>query len=238
MSRARFHPAAPRVREGSEGRLFRLALDLHDGALQDIASLLCDVRFFRSRLESCVSSGACPERLLGCVDDLEGRIVSIDSRLRDLIADRHGDDLPDAKLGSALERELEAFASRTGINVRFTQEGYLEDIEPARSAELMRVVREALLNVERHSGADFVVIALSRDQDVVVVDVVDEGRGFDVEEAVLIAARRGRLGLVGMDERVRQLGGTLSIESDPGGPTNLSIHIPATPLTRSIGAVA
>jgi signal transduction histidine kinase len=229
------HAASAALREVGDGNLARLALDLHDGALQDIASLLADVRFFRSRLESCVSSGSCPERLLGCVDDLEGRIVSIDSGLRDLICDRKGDLSVEGKLAAALRHEANAFAGRTGIHVRFTQEGCHDAVEPAHSAELVRVVREALLNIERHSGADFVIIALSRDRDLIVIDVVDEGRGFDVEEAVLVAARMGRLGLVGMEERVRQLGGRLSIESAPGGPTSLSIQIPAT---QAIVAVA
>jgi signal transduction histidine kinase len=238
MSVTRLHPAAARLREVEEGRLLRLALDLHDGALQDIASLLADVRFFRSRLESCVSSGTCPERLLGCVDDLEGRIVSIDSRLRDLIADGDSNDVDEAELAGVLERELGAFSVRTGIRVRFTQDGSFDDVDRAHSTEIIRVVREALLNVERHSGAERAVVALSRDRDIVIVNVVDEGRGFDVEEAVLAAARRGRLGLVGMEERVRQLGGSLWIDSRPGGPTTLSIHVPATPISEPMGAVA
>jgi signal transduction histidine kinase len=218
--------------------LLRLALDLHDGALQDIASLLADVRFFRSRLESCVSSGTSPDRLLGCVDDLEGRIVSIDSSLRELIAQRDADDVSPAELAGALEREVDAFSARTGISVRFTRDGRLDDVEPSHSAEVMRVVREALLNVERHSGAERAIVALSRDRDIVIVNVVDEGRGFDVEEAVLAAARRGRLGIVGMEERVRQLGGSLWIESRPGGPTSLSIHVPVAAAADPIGAVA
>jgi signal transduction histidine kinase len=235
MSSILLHPAAARLRKVEDRRLARLALDLHDGALQDIASLLADVRFFRARLESCVSSDLCPERLLGCVDDLEGRIVSIDSRLRDLIADRNGDPFVDAELASALKHEAKAFAARTGISVRFTQEGCHDDVDPAHSTELARVVREALLNVERHSGAESAVVALSREERVVVVDVIDEGSGFDVDEAVLVAAQRGRLGLVGMEERVRQLGGSLWIESEPGGPTSLSIRVPVAPVTEPVG---
>jgi signal transduction histidine kinase len=235
MSSILLHPGAARLREVEERRLARLALDLHDGALQDVASLLADVRFFRSRLESYVSSGSCPERLLGCVDDLEGRVVSIDSRLRDLIADRDRDRFVDAELASALRREARAFAGRTGISVRFTQEGCHDDVDPAHSAELARVLREALLNVERHSGAASVVVALSREESVVVVDVIDDGSGFDVEEAVLVAARRGRLGLAGMEERVRQLGGSLWIESEPAGPTSVSIRVPVAPVTEPVG---
>src|SRR5262245_42322074 len=131
MSATLSRSAVERLREGHDGRLLRLALDLHDGALQDIASLLADVRFFRSRLESCDSTGSGPDRLLGCVDDLEGRIVSIDSRLRDLIADRNDDEVLEGELAGALELEAHAFGTRTGIVVRLVRDGFFADVDPS-----------------------------------------------------------------------------------------------------------
>jgi signal transduction histidine kinase len=59
-----------------------------------------------------------------------------------------------------------------------------------------------------------------------MLDVADDGRGFDVEEQLLQAARAGRLGIVGMGERIRLLGGRFEIESKPGGPTRVRASMP------------
>jgi signal transduction histidine kinase len=87
---------------------------------------------------------------------------------------------------------------------------------------LLRAVQEALANVRKHAQAGRVRVTLSYMGDVVVLDVQDDGRGFDPGQA----GAGGGFGLAGMRERVEQLGGTLLIESGPGGGTTLVVEIP------------
>jgi signal transduction histidine kinase len=88
------------------------------------------------------------------------------------------------------------------------------------------MIQEALANVREHSGASSVEVRLSARRSAIEVRIVDDGMGFEVERALAKAAQRGRLGLVGMGERVRMLGGTFEIESAPGGPTTLTVTLP------------
>jgi signal transduction histidine kinase len=87
-------------------------------------------------------------------------------------------------------------------------------------------VQEGLANVREHSGATHVTVALGRVADGVRLVVADDGAGFDVPQTVVASARRGRLGLVGMSERVRLLGGAFSLSSAPGEGTEIRVSLP------------
>ena len=87
-------------------------------------------------------------------------------------------------------------------------------------------MQEALANVREHSGATEVEIRLRARRSSIDVRITDNGAGFEVSHALARAAKRGRLGVVGIGERVRMLGGTFDLESQPGGPTTLSLTLP------------
>ena len=92
---------------------------------------------------------------------------------------------------------------------------------------LLSVVGEALNNIREHSGARAVSISIVSDESARRArGCLDDGRGFDVEEELLRAARRGHMGLAGVYERVRLLGGHCRIESRPGGPSEIAVALP------------
>lgn len=99
-------------------------------------------------------------------------------------------------------------------------------LSPSQRIALVSVVGEALNNVREHSDATDVRISVSLDATGVQAQVLDNGHGFDVEAALVGAARRGRIGLAGIHERVRLLGGQCIVESQPGGPTAVSLVLP------------
>ena len=70
------------------------------------------------------------------------------------------------------------------------------------------------------------VIRIRARRSAIEVQITDDGMGFEVERALAKAAQRGRLGLVGIAERVRMVGGTFELDSAPGGPTNLKLTLP------------
>ena len=92
---------------------------------------------------------------------------------------------------------------------------------------VLRVVQEALNNAREHGAAKHVRVTVPATGVRLTLQVVDNGCGFNVRETANAAARRGRLGIVGMHERVRLLGGVLSIASTPGVGTTISASIPA-----------
>lgn len=93
----------------------------------------------------------------------------------------------------------------------------------------MRIVQEALTNIARHARANKVQVQLERKKSAVNVLIEDNGKGFDVDEFTDPAIHTSGMGLLGMQERVTSLHGTLSIQSEPGQGTQLVVTIPLHP---------
>ena len=139
--------------------------------------------------------------------------------------------LDDLGLLPALLTFLKAFSSRTGIRSKLIGLAAIEQMGSAQKTVLFRVAQESLINVSRHSGANFVVVAIRKVGDTLCMEVRDDGRSFDVDKVML--ANRGRhLGLLGMRERVEMVDGTFHIESAPGKGTTVKVCIPR-PKTRA-----
>lgn len=220
--------------ESSERRLVRLGFDLHDGPMQDIAALAQDLRFFRSQLGPYFDGKPEGELVLGRVDDLEARLVTLDRDLRDVARSLDAPALSRMAFTDALDHTIGDFERKTGIEVRRAATGDFSQMTSSQRIALLRIIQEALNNVNDHSRAKWARVRVAAGRAHVSAEVYDEGSGFDVEERLVQAAKAGRLGLVGMSERIRLLGGKLEIDSMPGGPTRIFARIPRwQPLTPS-----
>jgi signal transduction histidine kinase len=227
-----FGAAADEEAPALRRRLTRVALDLHDSTLQDVAALLADVRLFRARVEAAGEEPVQPDLIVGLLDDFEARLIHVDDRLRALIRGEHVAGAPGETVLRSLEEQVSAFAERTGIQSRVELAGDLEGLTASQAIALFRIVQTALANVARHSGAEHVEVRIGRGEGTIDVEVLDDGRGFDFDEALLQAVREGRLGLAGIAERVRLLGGEVAVESSTAaGGTKISIHLPEWPNT-------
>jgi signal transduction histidine kinase len=122
--------------------------------------------------------------------------------------------------------EVEDVRRTHGLAIDLEVHGAFDAMTPSQRIAILRILQEALTNAREHSGAARVAVAVTGGPDAVRLDVSDDGRGFDVERTLVRAARRGRLGLVGMAERVRLLGGTFDVRSQPGGPTTSGVALP------------
>jgi signal transduction histidine kinase len=217
--------------EASERRLVRLGFDLHDGPLQDVAALAGDARLFRDQLGLLVPADDARRLAVGRVSDLEARLVAIDRELRELAGSLESPTVLATPLPELLERELAAFRRRTEINASLDRTGRFELLTASQKHTLLRVVQESLQNASDHSGASAVHVRVVATKTHLRAEVTDDGSGFDVERTLMEAARAGRLGLVGMGERVRLLGGRFDVRSRAGGPTTVTATIPRwTPL--------
>ena len=138
-----------------------------------------------------------------------------------------------------LQREADAHAAQADMEVVLVTEGEFDALTDSQRIVLVRVIQECLSNAREHSGAGEVRIEVRSTTTHVEASVTDNGRGFEVEATLLDAARRGRLGLVGVHERVRLLGGTCDVTSRPGGPTTVSVVLSRwRPQSLAVGAEA
>jgi signal transduction histidine kinase len=209
-----------------ERRLARVRFDLHDGPQQDVILLAHDVRLFRDQLRPLLEGSTDQGRALGRLDDFEAQLLALDGDLRRLSTSVQSPFLSPGSLLESLQRVVEAFAKRTGILPQTDFSADLSGLSESQEIALLALVQEALSNVRKHGDASTVRISIAPDPEGIRAQVTDDGRGFDPETTVARAARDGRLGLVGMHERMRMLGGQTRIQSRPGGPTVVSAVLP------------
>jgi signal transduction histidine kinase len=208
-----------------EQRLMRIGFDLHDGAIQDVLALGADITHLRDQIYPFIVDSH-RDRATGRFDDLLARVVELDRQLRELSRSLESRSIVSRPLGEILHREVDAFIERSGIDATLEIRGDPESLTSAQRIAVYRAIQESLSNVKEHSGASTVEIRLRMRRSSIEVRVVDDGQGFEVGRALARAAQRGRLGIVGIGERVRMLGGSFEIDSAPGGPTMLTFALP------------
>jgi signal transduction histidine kinase len=111
------------------------------------------------------------------------------------------------------------------------EKGFPEELPAEVNVELLRVLQEALTNARRHSGARTVEVRLQMQDEAVLAEVIDDGRGFDP------ASTRSGVGLSAMRERVEGLGGKIEVRSPPGEGTKVTVRVPlggGTPAPRRL----
>ncbi|MCT9081967.1 sensor histidine kinase [Streptomyces fulvoviolaceus] len=133
--------------------------------------------------------------------------------------------LENAGLPEALKKTVAEWGERTGVRAEFTLTGMAEQLHEEVAATLLRIVQEALSNAARHARATRVGVTLSYLGDEVILDIRDDGRGFD-PLALPERTRTGGFGLDGMRARAERIAGSLTVESEPGHGTALSARVP------------
>ena len=204
----------------------KLSRELHD----HVGQMLTALRMALGRAERVPSTLPRAAALTDAREIAEELLQTV----RDLSLGLRPSMLDDFGLGPALEWLVRDFQRRAGIDVRLTVAGPVSGLADAARTCIYRVVQEALTNCARHAAAariDIDVRYIDRD---VVVTVRDDGRGMPAD------SRRGRgLGLTGIEERARELGGDLQVTSAPGRGTALTVRVPLPPATEETsGAVA
>jgi len=128
-------------------------------------------------------------------------------------------------LPEALKKTVAEWSERTGVRAEFAVTGTTEQLHDEVSATLLRIVQEALSNASRHAHAARLGVTLSFLGDEVILDIRDDGRGFD-PDALPERTRTGGFGLDGMRARAERIAGTLTIEAEPGHGTAVSARVP------------
>ena len=166
------------------------------------------------------------EQVIGSFDSLLERLSELDGGLREVAHSLETHGVIHQPLADVLGREVAAFERKTRISVRLSVTGEVDDLSDSQKIALLRVMQDGLSNVHEHSEASSVSVTLHGSASSTRLEIVDDGRGFDVEKELVEAAQRGRLGLVGAAERIRLLGGTFAISSRPAEQTRLVVSLP------------
>ena len=189
----------------AERRLMRLGFDLHDGPIQDVLALAGDVQLLQKQVYPFILEDY-REQAHGRFDDLSGRLVELDRQLREIAHSLETKSVISRPLGEILHREIDTFAERTGIQTELEIRGDPDSLSSAQRITVFRAIQEALANVREHAGATHVTVRVRARRSAIELQIVDDGMGFEVERALAKAAQRGRLGLVGIGERVHMVG--------------------------------
>ena len=227
--RDRDQPSGEPLGSSVERRLARMRFDLHDGPQQEVHLLARDLRWFGDQLRPMIAGDPNADRMLGRVDDFEAQLVALDGDLRRISTSVQSPLVHPGPLEQKLSEITGAFTARSGFEPQTRLDGDLTKLSESAQIALLSLIREALNNVREHSEAAHVTITISADTNGLEVQVCDDGRGFVPGDTMVRAEHEGHLGLVGMRERVRMLGGRTSVESRPGGPTIISASLPAWP---------
>jgi PAS domain S-box-containing protein len=215
-SREQLRALAAHLESVREEERTRIAREIHD----ELGQLLTGLRFDLTRLATHLPAGQAAVR-----DDMRAMLTLVDSSIhavRRIATDLRPRVLDDLGLVAALEWQAQEFQGRTGIPCRFLVDEAELGPDPKVDTAVFRICQETLTNVARHAGASQVTIRLQEEAGALVLTVADNGRGI----TDLGLANRTSLGLLGMRERARLLGGTVSIEGRPGEGTTVSVHIP------------
>jgi signal transduction histidine kinase len=190
----------------------RIGKELHDGVIQSLFAVGMNLQ--------AMATGAGNEdlarRLEAAVDDVDRAIRD----LRNYIFGLRPGILADRQLDQAIKELAGEFGSRSGVLTVVEVDAESAAVLASRAGDVVQLVREALSNVGRHGAATTCRVSLGRDGPAFVLEIDDDGRGFDVDVATW------GMGLTNLRERVTALGGTFDVRSTPGEGTTVRASFP------------
>jgi signal transduction histidine kinase len=212
-NRQELQQLSARLVDAQETERRAISRELHDEIGQALGAMLVDI----ARLAHTTS----PERpeVRTQLDNLKSVAERTFQSVRNIALLLRPSMLDDLGLAAALDWQGRELSRRSQIEVSVDSDAVPEDLPDEYRICIYRLVQEALNNAVKHSGARNAKVVVERSEKSMKVQVSDDGRGFD-------AAKLRGLGILGMEERVKRLGGTLRIESEPGHGSSVIAELP------------
>jgi len=199
----------------------RIARELHDDTVQVLGSLSRQLDNFIRR-----KHGFAPNEVL-FLKDLQAQLNRGLQGMHRLVQDLRPSLLDDLGLIPAVRSLVKDLQESDGIGVDLKVLGGERRFSPEVELLLFRIVQEAISNTRRHAQASEAQVVVEFAEDRTKVTITDNGRGFELPGRLDDFTRSGKLGLAGMQERARLLGGTLEVKSTPGKGTTLIVEVPS-----------
>jgi signal transduction histidine kinase len=217
---------ARKVLAAREEEQRRIGRELHDGPLQSLVILWRKL----DQLDEpgAGDRGAVVQEARNLAEGTADELRRISRALRPSVLD-------DLGVVAAIKSEAGAVARRTGVAVRFVHTGEEARLPTELELTLLRVAQEALHNVERHASASHLNVRLEFERDKVRLVIRDDGRGLETSPSASDLLDAGKLGLVGMQERVRLVGGRVNLVSQAGKGTTVEVCVPLPATGTALG---
>jgi PAS domain S-box-containing protein len=208
------------VTRAQEDERLRISRELHDDTAQVLATLSRDLDSLNTEEESLTKS--VKERL----EKLKMMADSTLEGVRRFSQDLRPSILDDLGMVPALEWLITDLDKGHGMKTRFSVTGKGNRLAPETELTVFRIAQEVLSNVRRHSQAESVEMTVDFSEDALTVIITDNGTGFSLPPRTSDLALSGKLGIIGMRERARLIGGTLIVQPEPGVGTTVTLRIP------------
>jgi PAS domain S-box-containing protein len=208
------------VTRAQEDERLRISRDLHDETAQMLAGLSRDLASL-----SADESGL-PRDLSERLQNLRVVADSALEGVRRFSQDLRPSILDDLGLVPALEWLLSNVEKQHQIKTSMSISGSRRRLSPEKELIIFRIAQEALSNVRRHSKASAVGMSIDIDDAALTLMINDDGGGFSIPDRASELVQSGKLGIVGMRERARLVGGTLIVQSEPGKGTKITLRVP------------
>jgi len=209
------------VTRAQENERKRISRELHDDTIQALVVL-------SRQLDSLASSSdGLSEDKQHRLEELRQQTNNIMQGVRRLSQDLRPAALDRLGLLSALEWLASDVSQYSGIETKVNVVGTIRRLSEEEELVLFRITQEALSNIRRHSKATEAEITVKFDKSKVKITINDNGQGFDIPQTIGDLARSGKLGLAGMQERARLIGGTLTVQSKTGKGSRINVALPA-----------
>lgn len=206
-------------------RLARVGFDIHDGPLQELAVLRSELSRVRDLLASArtVDDRAAA---IAQLEDLQGFAGAVEGGLRELAGSIEGRSLGRRDLREVITGAVRLCAQLGDVEPDLHIDGDLDRLGEAERISIACFVQEALANARRHSGATQIGVAIEVGEHEARATVCDDGAGFSIDRELVRAGQRNSLGLLGMYERARLLGGECDLRSNRQTGTSVTLRIP------------
>ncbi|MGM0574271.1 MAG: ATP-binding protein [Myxococcota bacterium] len=210
-----------------EAERARIARDLHDTIAQDLAALRLDLE----RLSTHPERREVREEL----QDLERRTRTVLETTREILLDLRLTVLESMGFLPTLQWHLERLQREHDLRGTLGVDGEERPLDYETSVILLRIFQESIHNVVQHAEADQVFVTVDFGDHEIALTVEDDGRGFEPDGDDARVAPDSGLGLLGMEERARLLGGTLDVRSQPGDGTSVHVVVPTGGISAASG---
>ncbi|MEE8441362.1 MAG: sensor histidine kinase, partial [Spirochaetia bacterium] len=197
----------------------RFARELHDQVGQSLTALGMNLNFVRGQLTDDTHGD-----LAARIGDAAETVTEITVKIRDIMSDLRPAVLDDFGLPAALRWYCERIAGQTSVTVTLVENGTVGRLPLHAETAFFRIVQEALTNVVKHAGASSAEVLLEVTPEGTRMTISDDGAGMD---SLLVSQLQGRShwGLIGMEERARGIGGTVTVESELGVGTRIIVEV-------------